>query len=305
MVGPNEFRAFQRLRREGKLAVRTAVHLSGREEAMVEGAIAMGMEMPFGDEWLKVTAVEWVLDTSTSGRTAAYYSPYVGEPENRGMLLYDQDDITRRVWEAHRAGLRVGLDGVGDRGIDRALDAIADAIKKAPRNDHRHRIEHCCCVPPAIRTRLKDLHVLDASATAFLHDLGDAYKANRGEQEMKHMWPHRSLIDEGIPAPGHSDASVCSPNPWLGIYALVTRKTSGGDIVCSDEAISPIEAIRAYTLGGAYAAWEESIKGSLTPGKLADLVVVDRDPLTIPPDQLKEVTPVMTVVNGEIAYRIR
>lgn len=183
------------------------------------------------------------------------------------------------------------------------MDAIEAALKEVPREDHRHRIEHCCYVPPPIQKRLKELGVIDASANGFLYDLGDAYKANRGEEEMRWMWPHRTLIDEGIPAPGHSDCPVCSPNPWLGIYGLVTRKTSGGEVLYAGEGITPMKAIRAYTVLGAFAAWEEGIKRSIEPGKLADLVVIDRNPLTIPNDDLKNVETVMTIVDGKIAYR--
>ncbi len=303
MVSPDEFRALQELRREGSLRLRICVHASGREKGVLEGLVAAGIQTPFGDEWLKLTEIEWVFDTSTSGRTAAYYTPYVGEPENTGILLYDQEDITKRVVTAHRAGLRVGLDGIGDRGIDRALDAIEAALKEAPREDHRHRIEHCCYVTPPIQRRLKELGVIDASATGFIHDLGDAYKANRGEESMRWMWPHRTLIDQGIPAPGHSDCPVCSPNPWLGIYGMVTRRTSSGDALYPAEGVTPLEAIRAYTIDGAYAAWEEEIKGSIEPGKLADLIVIDRDPLTIPPEELKEVQTVMTIIDGKVVYR--
>ena len=303
MTGSTEFRAMQRLRRDGELKLRVCVHASGREEGMLEALIAAGVQTPFGDDWLKLTEVEWVFDTSTSGRTAAYYDPYVGEPDNYGILLYDQEDITDRVARAHRAGIRIGLDGIGDRGIDRALDAIEAALKEHPRDDHRHRIEHCCYVPPSIQKRLKELGVIDASANGFLHDLGDAYKANRGEEQMRWMWPHRTLIDRGIPAPAHSDCPVCSPNPWLGIYGLVTRKTSSGDTLYAGEGITPMEAIKAYTVDGAYSAWEEDIKGSIEPGKLADLVVVDRDPLTIPRDDLKEIETIMTIVDGKIVYR--
>lgn len=303
MVSPLEFRAMQALKREGKLGIRVGVHLSGRDEGMVEGAIAVGIQTPFGDDWLKITAAEWVFDTSTSGRTAAYYEPYVGEPDNTGILLYDQDDIENRVWETHNAGIRVGLDGVGDRGIDRSLDAIEKALKKQPREDHRHRIEHCCYVTPAIQDRLLELNVIDASATGFHYDLGDAYKQNRGEEAMRYMWPHRTLIDRGIPAPGHSDASICDANPWLAIYSMVTRKTSSGDVLYAPEGIKPVEAIRAYTIDGAYSAWEENIKGTIEPGKLADMVVVDRDPLTIDPDNLRNIKNLITVINGSIVYR--
>jgi predicted amidohydrolase YtcJ len=305
MVCPNEFKAMQRLRREGKLPVRTAVHLSGRDPGMVEGAITMGLQTPFGDDWLKITTAEWVFDTSTSGRTAAYYKPYIGEPNNTGILLYDQEDITNRVKATHNAGIRVGLDGVGDRGIDRALDAIEAALKENPREDHRHRIEHCCAVTPSIQKRLKELGVIDASATGFLYDLGDAYLQNRGKVEMKHMWPHRSLINQGIPAPGHSDASICDPNPWLGIYSLVTRKTSSGQILYAKEGITRMEAIRAYTIDGAYASWEENDKGSIEPGKLADLCVLDRDPLRVPREELKEIKNLITIVGGKIKYKIK
>jgi predicted amidohydrolase YtcJ len=302
MVSPLEFKAMQALRKEGKLGIRVAVHISGRDEGMVEGVIATGIQTPFGDDWLKITAAEWVFDTSTSGRTAAYYEPYVGEPDNIGILLYDQEDIERRVWEAHRAGIRVGLDGVGDRGIDRSLDAIEKALVKQPREDHRHRIEHCCYVTPQIQDRLLKLNVIDASATGFHHDLGDAYKANRGEEAMRYMWPHRTLIDRGIPAPGHSDASICDANPWLAIYSMVTRKTSSGDVLYASEGVMPLEAIRAYSIDGAYAAWEEDIKGTIEPGKLADMVVIDRDPTGIEPDDIMNVKNLMTIVAGKIVY---
>jgi predicted amidohydrolase YtcJ len=303
MTDSKEFTAFQNLRRRGQLRIRVCIHASGREEGMLESLISLGIQTPFGDDWLKLTEIEWVFDTSTSGRTAAYYEPYVGEPDNTGILLYDQEDIEGRVRRAHKARIRVGLDGIGDRGIDRALDVIEAALLEDPWIDHRHRIEHCCYVTPQIQDRLIQLEVIDASATGFLYDLGDAYKQNRGAQAMRYMWPHRTLIDRGIIAPGHSDCPVCTSNPWVAIYGMATRKTSSGDILYAGEAVNPIEAIRAYTIDGAYAAWEEDIKGSIEPGKLADLVVVDRDPLSIPVDDLKNVKTIMTIIGGKIEYK--
>jgi predicted amidohydrolase YtcJ len=303
MVTSNEFKALQELRKEGVLRLRFCIHASGRQDGMLEALITAGIHTPFGDDWLKLTEIEWVFDTSGSGGTGAYYKPYPRNPGNTGILMYDQDDITRRVVAAHKAGLRVGLDGIGDRGNDRCLDAIEAALKEAPRNDHRHRIEHCCYVTPPIQQRLKKLGVIDASATGFIYGLGHAYKWHRGDEEMQWHWPHRTLIDLKIPAPGHSDCPVCSPNPWLGIYGMVTRRTSTGDVLYAGEGVTPIEAIRAYTMDGAYAAWEEGVKGSIEAGKLADLVVLDRDPLTVPPEELRVVQTVVTMIDGKIVYQ--
>jgi predicted amidohydrolase YtcJ len=302
MTDSKEFTALQNLRRRNNLGIRVCVHMSGREKGMLESLISAGIQTPFGDEWLKITEIEWVFDTSTSGRTAAYYSPYVDEPDNFGILLYEQEDITDRVRRAHKARIRVGLDGIGDRGIDLALDALETAIVSDPWHDHRHRIEHCCYVTPPIQDRLLKLGVIDASATGFLYDLGDAYEKNRGEVEMRWMWPHRTLIDRGIPAPGHSDCPVCTSNPWVAIYGMVTRKTSSGKVLYAGEGVTPLEAIKAYTIDGAYSSMEENIKGSIEPGKLADFIVVDKDPLTIPQDELKDVKVIMTVLGGEIVY---
>jgi predicted amidohydrolase YtcJ len=211
LCGHKSIEAYQRLRTEGRLTMRVGIIVSGREKGLVESFISAGIRSGFGDNWLRVIGVEWCPDCSTSGRTAAYYEPYVGDPvpgepePNTGMLLHDGADLAARAVAAHKAGLQVMIEGVGDRGIDFALDAIESCLAADPRPDHRMRVEHCCCVTPPILERLKRLHVIDSSATGFMYDLGSAYVANRGQAEMRHMWPHRSLIDAGVPASGHSE----------------------------------------------------------------------------------------------------
>jgi hypothetical protein len=190
------------------------------------------------------------------------------------------------------------IEGVGDRGIDFALDAIEAALAAHPVADHRMRVEHCCYVTPPVRERIKRLGVVDSSATGFMWELGDAYIANRGQAAMRHMWPHRTLIDHGIPAPGHSDFAVCSMNPWTAIHALVNRETDTGGDLCRDEAITVAEALAAYTTLGAWSGREEASKGSLTVGRLADLAVLDRDPFAIDPRGLKDVRTLATFVGG-------
>ncbi len=309
LTGSTGIRAYQRLRGRGELKLRVGIIVSGREEGLVESFIRTGIQSGFGDDWIRVIGVEWCPDCSTSGRTAAYYEPYQGtradgEPEgNTGMLLYDLDDLKARATAAHRAGLLVMIEGVGDRGIDFALDAIEAALAAHPVSDHRMRVEHCCYVTPAVLERMVRLGVVDSSATGFMYELGDAYRANRGAEAMRWMWPHRTLIDRGVPAPGHSDAWVCTPNPFTAMWSMVNRKTDTGQCLDAREAVTATEALRAYTVLGAYSGREESRKGTLEVGKLADVAVLDRDFFSIPVEEIREVQVLMTIVGGQVMYR--
>ena len=308
LASSKAIRAYQRLREKGELKLRVGLLISGREPGLIESYLAAGIRSGFGDEWLRVIGVEWCPDCSTSGRTAAYYEPYVGfaaegEPQpNTGMLLHDKDDLTRRVVAAHTAGLQVCLDGVGDRGIDFCLDCLEAALEAMPKEDHRLRVEHCCYVTPPILQRLRRTGIVDSSATGFMAPLGDAYIANRGPAAMRHMWPHRSLIDAGLKAPGHSDAPVCPSNPFHAIAALVTRRTDTGGDLGSEEAITVEDALRCYTELGAWCGREEGDKGILALGKLCDLAVLDRDLFAVPPDTIRETQVLRTIVGGEVVF---
>lgn len=308
LCGRKSIEAYQMLRAEGRLAMRVGMIVSGREEGLIESFIRAGIHSGLGDDWLRVIGVEWCPDCSTSGRTAAYYEPYVGVPvpgeaePNTGMLLYDGADLAARAVAAHKAGLQVMIEGVGDRGIDFALDAIESCLEADPRPDHRMRVEHCCYVTPPILERLKRLQVIDSSATGFMYDLGGAYVANRGQSAMQHMWPHRSLIDAGVPAPGHSDAMVCQANPFLALWSMITRRSDDGGDLDQGQAVSRAEALHAYTTLGAFSGREEAVKGSIEPGKLADIAILDRDYFTCPEDEIRDIHVHATVLNGDILH---
>jgi predicted amidohydrolase YtcJ len=297
-------RAYQQMHREGLWRMRMGIIASGRDEPLIPHLIGAGIRSGFGDEWLRLIGVEWCPDCSTSGRTAAYWDPYRGTPvpgepvPNTGMLLYDRDDLTARATAAHKAGLQVMIEGVGDRGIDFALDVMEAALSAHPVPDHRMRVEHCCYVTPPILERLKRGGFVDSSATGFMDELGEAYVANRGQSAMRHMWPHRSLIAAGIPAPGHSDFAVCRVNPFTAIGAMVTRRSQTGADLDAAEAVTPAQALAAYTTLGAWAQREENEKGSLEVGKLADLAVLDTDILACDPTAIREARVVATVVGG-------
>ncbi|MEQ8398436.1 amidohydrolase [Thalassobaculum sp.] len=300
--------AYQLLKDQGRLGMRVGIIVSGRQDGLVEAFARSGIRSGFGDDWVRVIGVEWCPDCSTSGRTAAYYEPYVGrkiegEPDpNTGILLYELEDLKTRALTAHRAGLQVMIEGVGDRGIDFALDAIEHCLKHHPVDDHRMRVEHCCYVTPEIEARIKRLGVIDSSATGFMYELGDAYAANRGQAAMGRMWPHRSLIDAGIPAPGHSDAMIVKANPFLALWSMVNRKSDTGGDLDASQAVTPAEALRAYTWLGAYSGREEHLKGTLEIGKLADVAVLDRDYFSIPTEQIRDVQVDMTVIGGAVVF---
>ncbi|MCW5575362.1 MAG: amidohydrolase [Burkholderiales bacterium] len=300
--------AYQQLRESARLRMRIGIILDGRDMPMVDSWIAAGVRTGFGDEWLRVQGVEWCPDCSTSGRTAAYYKPYVGTPipgepqPNTGMLLYEADELYPLIARVHAAGLRVCVEGLGDRGIDFALDGIEAALAAHPRADHRSRVEHCCCVTPEIVARLKRLEVIDSSATGFMYSLGDAYIDNRGEAEMDFMWPHRALVDAGVRAAGHSDAPICGVNPWEIMGAMVTRTTDSGRPIGASQKVTPTEALRAYTTEGAWIGFEEHIKGSIEASKLADLALLDRDIFTIDPAAIAGTRVDMTVLDGVVVH---
>jgi predicted amidohydrolase YtcJ len=301
-------RAYQDMRRDGRWRMRMGIIASGRDEPLIPHLIGAGIRSGFGDEWLRLVGVEWCPDCSTSGRTAAYWEPYRGTPvrgepvPNTGMLLYDRDDLTQRAAAAHKAGLQVMIEGVGDRGIDFALDVMEAALAAHPVADHRMRVEHCCYVTPPILERLKRGGFVDSSATGFMDELGEAYVANRGQDAMRHMWPHRSLIAAGIPAPGHSDFAVCRVNPFTAIGAMVMRRSQTGADLDASEAVTPHQALAAYTTLGAWAQREEHEKGSLEVGKLADLAVLDTDILGDDPAMIRDTRVIATVVGGVLRH---
>lgn len=301
-------RAYQDMRDAGELHLRVGFLVTGRDEALVQATLASGYRSGFGDEWLRLIGIEWVGDGSTSGRTAAYSTPYVGTPlpgeppGHCGTLLLDPEEHRNRVRRALDAGMIVCTDAMGDRGIAEVIRIYEDVLAEDPRPDHRLRIEHCCAVTPENLQGLRRNGIICSSAAGFAWDLGDAHIANRGAGAMVDFWPHRAMIDAGVIAPAHSDAPVCTANPFAAISALVNRRTASGASLDASQGISVFEALEAYTRLGAYAGREEHLKGRLAPGLLGDLCLLDRDPFTIAPETLHEVRVDATLVGGAVKF---
>ena len=196
----------------------------------------------------------------------------------------------------------MSIHAIGDRAIDAALDAIEEAERRRPVEDMRHRIEHCSLCTPRQMERIKRLGVVPSVSIGYMWGIGDDYLENFGPERARWLHPLRSMIDRGIIAAGNSDYAVSTGNPLIQIYEAVTRRTMTGQVVYAPEGISVMEAIRLYTWNGAYIGKEEDVKGSIEPGKYADMVVLDRDILAVPPEEIKDIKVLMTIVGGEIVY---
>jgi predicted amidohydrolase YtcJ len=242
-------------------------------------------------------------DGSGSGGSAAVYTPQNRGMKDLGLMTTSEEEIKRLTMLAHEAGLRVSIHSIGDRGIDAALNAIEEAQIRIPIADIRHRIEHNSCCTPKQLERIKSLGVVPSSSIGYMWGIGDDYIENFGPERVRWLHPHKTMQDMGIISGGNNDYPVTNYSPFVQIYEAVSRKTSSGQIVAPEEAISVMDAIRVYTWNGAYLGKEEELKGSIEIGKLADLVVIDRDILSVPYEEIMDIKVMMTIVGGEIVYQ--
>ena len=260
-------------------------------------AIDLGLHTGFGDDMLSLGAMKLWTDGGMIARTAAMTEPYAGT-DNSGQLAESEEFMRAAILDAHHAGWQLAIHAIGDRAIDFTLDAVAQAQRQRPRTDARHRIEHCGVVRPDQLGRIAELGMVPVVQPTFLHAYGDDYSEIMGAERAPWMYRGRSFLDHGITVAGSSDRPVADGAPLRAIEFMVRRRSSGGRAVGPDEAITVEEAIHAYTLGSAYACRKEDVLGSLTPGKLADLVVLGEDPRTS--DAIAEIPVLATVVGGNL-----
>jgi predicted amidohydrolase YtcJ len=297
---PRELRAYQRLRRHDALPVRT--YLMMMLDETLDALTALGIRSGFGDDWLRIGPAKLFSDGSIGGRTARMHAPYEGEPANVGLWMMPPEELKAKVRRAHDAGFQVGIHAIGDAAIDLVLDAYAEAQAANPRPDPRHRIEHCSIVDDRILGRIRDLGVVPIPGTSFLRHFRDAYIANLGEWRIGQAYGMRSFARFGITAAASSDAPVVPINALAGLQTMVTRHDILGRVCNPAEAVPLEDALRAYTVNGAYASFEESSKGILRPGMYGDVAVFETDIFAVAPDELASVQVDYTIVAGNVAY---
>jgi predicted amidohydrolase YtcJ len=293
--------AIQDVRAKGELLHRVSYESSGR---VLESMITTGLKTGFGDEWIRLGATsEHTVDGSFSERTMALSVPYAGvNPPYKGNITETQDDLNAWIERVHRAGIQTNCHANGDVAIDMVLTAVERAQKLFPRADSRPKITHCTLINDDLLRRMKATGTVPAVFTTYAFYNTDKFHFY-GEDLMKRSMAFRSFLDAGIPAAAGSDFSPGPFAPLMGIQGMVTRKGWDGGKWGLNQRISVDEALRINTLNGAYASGEESIKGSISPGKLADFVVLADDLHTVDQEKIKDIQIVRTVVGGKTVYQ--
>jgi predicted amidohydrolase YtcJ len=293
--------ALHAVRARGDLKHRVSYESSGK---MLDAMIANGIETGFGDEWIRLGATsEHGVDGSFSERTMALSTPYPGvAPPYKGNVTESQEDLNAWIERVHRAGIQVNCHANGDVAIDMVLTAVERAQKLFPRIDARPKITHCTLINDDLVRRIKAAGVVPAAFTSYAYYNSDKF-GFYGEEMMKRCMAYRSFLDAGIVAAAGSDFSPGPFDPRMAIQGMVTRTGWDGKTWGANQRISVEEALRVNTINGAYNSHEEAIKGSITPGKLADFVVLSDDLFTADQQKIKDIEIVRTVVGGTTVYQ--
>ena len=294
-------RALQEVRARGDLLHRVSYEAKGPElESMITGGMVTGL----GDEWIRLGATyEHTADGSFSERTMALSIPYPGvTPPYKGNVTETQEDLNAWVERVHRAGIQLNCHANGDVAIDHVLTAYERALRLVPKPDARPRITHCTLINADLVRRIKAIGVVPALFTSYAYYNPDKFRFY-GEELMKRCMAYRTLLDAGVPAAAGSDFDPGPFSPLMGIQGMVTRTGWNKEVWGANQRITVDEALRVNTLNGAYATREEAIKGSITPGKLADFVVLGEDLHTVDPSRIKDIKVVRTVVGGATVFQ--
>ena len=304
-----DMRAYQMALEEGNLTVRANMMLAGVEgDEPIEESLRRIKEFPmttgFGNEMLRFLGLKLLIDGGIGGRTALLREPYEDEPDNYGILTMPEEKLQRLVDAGNMQGMMVGVHGAGGRAMDLILNAFEETDRKRPIKGRRFTLIHAYQPSTENFEQCRCLGVVVASQPSFLYYLGDSFYENVNPDRSKWLKPHRAWIDNDIVVAAGTDSPVTPYPPFVSLWASIARRTEvEGTQLGTAQAVTREEAIRMYTINSAYLSFEEDLKGSIEPGKLADLIVVDRDILTCPEDEIKDTKVLRTIIGGKTVYK--
>ncbi|MQY61190.1 amidohydrolase family protein [bacterium] len=306
MAYAENFEVYQELLSQNKLTARLYVYIPITE---VEIYARLKLKTPFGNNLLKIGGLKGFIDGSLGSSTALFFDPYTDNPRKKGLLhsqMFPEGIMKKRIIQADKAGLQVAVHAIGDKANNILLDIFERIITQNGERDRRWRIEHAQHLLPQDIERIANLGII-ASVQPY-HAIDDGRWAERkiGRKRCQYTYAFKSLVEKGAVLVCGSDWTVAPLDPIGGIYAAVTRQTLDGkhpEGWFPEQKISLEEAIRGYTLNGAYAEFSENLKGSVEKGKLADLVVLSRNIFKIQPDEIQKTEVKMTIFNGKVIYK--
>ena len=278
----NRWQTFKKLKEEGILRPRVSL-MAGA--SYLQSFLDAGIMPGSGIDDPGVAAVKLVLSLTT------------------GALQPDLEELMDIVLSCHGRGFQLAFHAVEEEAVEAVADALLAAQATIPRPDARHRIEHCSECPPHIMKKVQRSRALVVTQPSFIYHNGEKYLSMVDERLLPHLYPVASLAEAGIPVAAGSDAPIAEPDPLLGIYSAVTRNTRHGFALSPSQAVSVWSALKMHTIVAAYACFEENIKGSIAAGKLADLVLLDHDPASVEPEDIKDIKAMMTMVGGKIVWQ--
>ncbi len=297
---PEDLRAYQDAREAGELLFRVYCLIGYTH---IEKMIAAGVRTGLGDEWVRVGAMKMVCDGSISERTALLSKPYVGRPSDFGILVMKEEELYNYGRKAHEAGWQIGIHSNGDVGIDTTLRVYERLQREMPRRDPRFRLEHCTVINDDLIRRIKALGAIPNPFSTYVYYHGEKMK-EYGAERLNSMFAVRSFLDAGIRVTQASDYPPGPFEPMMAVQSSVTRTDSKGNVWGPKQKVTVEEAIRVGTLHGAYASFEENLKGSIEAGKLADLVVLGRDPIREDPMSLIKIPVERTMAGGRWVFEM-
>ena len=301
----NILKAYNELKEENKLNIRVYEQCLLPSIDRLQGFIDKGYKTSMGDNLFKIGPLKLLIDGSLGARTAALVEPYSDDPTTVGITTATEEELDSLVDLAHRNNIQVAIHGIGDKAMYMAFSSIEKSLRDNPRDDHRHGIVHCQITDEYLLDRFKELNAVAYIQPIFLDYDWKIVKDRVGEEREKTSYNWKTMVNKGVAIACGSDSPVETFDVMKGIYEAVTRKDLAGnptDGWLPEQKLTVDEAVYGYTMGGAYASFEEDIKGSLEVGKLADMVVLSSDIFHIDEDDIKDVNIHMTILGGKIVY---
>ncbi len=250
------------------------------------------------DSKFKVGCIKAWMDGVLGASTALMHDAYSDQPENHGYGVINEDELYNRMKIAHNLGLQIAIHAIGDKANRIVVNLYKKLLKEFPRENHRHRIEHASVLTRDIIKDMRDYGIIASCQPAFIHSDSNWLEKRLGKERCNNTYPFKSIVDAGVVLAAGSDCPVENPDPILGLHCMVTRN---GFI--PEECLTIEAALKAYTINGAYTSFEEDIKGSIEIGKFADFVILDKNPLNVPKDRIREIQVIETIIRGRTVYK--